>query len=211
MRPRHAALLLTLCCPLAAPASALAQERAGEDHPKFVPSRDVVVDYISREGDSESRVKLSYIVKGERVRIEADGDGGYMVLDREHQRMMVLVAQRHGYAILPLDPVIARVFQLDPQAHYARAGTDAVAGQECTVWRISGSGPDAVTCVTADGVILRAETTEQDGPSLQASSVRYGPLAEALFAPPPGYRRLEAPPQGARAPAPPPSAGAKSP
>ena len=70
-----------------------------------------------------------------------------------------------------------------------RRGQDQVAGLPCTEWETRDSqGQPALTCFTADGVMLRARR----GAAVLAIATRvaYGPMDPALFNAPPGYNHV---------------------
>lgn len=195
MKPAHIRLLARLVILLAAAAGpAIAQDR-----PQAAPTRDVAVDYRTRDQDgTEIIIRMSYGAKSSRIRVESPAQPGFAVMDRIKATTMVVLPDNHGYLIAPLDPTVSRMFELDPKANYERGESTKIAGVECTTWKISGSGPEATACVTVDGVILRARVAENDGPTVEAVAVTYKDIPESQFAPPAGFKKLEMPKQPAR-------------
>jgi hypothetical protein len=72
---------------------------------------------------------------------------------------------------------------------YQRRGEDQVAGLPCTEWEARDSvGQPAVTCFTADGVMLRVRRGDQV--LAVATRVTYAPQPAALFQVPDGFERV---------------------
>jgi hypothetical protein len=73
-----------------------------------------------------------------------------------------------------------------PAGGFVRRGEDAVAGLACTEWETRDrDGRQALVCITADGVLLRADSEGQA--LVSAVSVQYAPQDPAVFQVPPGY------------------------
>ncbi len=68
-----------------------------------------------------------------------------------------------------------------------------MAGLDCTVWNLTGKQGTGSACITADGVVLRADgqARREGSGRLEATSVAYGPQPAALFEPPPGFQRMD--------------------
>ena len=77
------------------------------------------------------------------------------------------------------------------QRHHATR----VAGRACTLWDVRSGRDSATSCLTADGVLLRAEgrTGDAAGSTLEAVRVQDGPQPPALFHPPAGGMALRVP------------------
>ncbi|HET8996739.1 MAG TPA: DUF4412 domain-containing protein [Acetobacteraceae bacterium] len=166
------------------------------------PARDVVVRYqvtgAHGPGDS-AQVTIHYASQGRRMRIEPAGRPSYMIVDGVADRMEMVMPSQHVYVEMPYDPQMLMNFK-DKDATFTPQGTKTIAGLGCTVYKVDSREHPGQICVTSDGVILRArgQDASHHG-SLQAVSVGYSPQPASLFAPPPGFHKLE--------PAHPPQAG----
>ena len=73
-------------------------------------------------------------------------------------------------------------------------GTDKIAGLACTTYDTSGTGHDGQVCLTDDGVLLRGWSIENGArQTMEAVTVTYAAQPAALFAPPPGFTKLDMP------------------
>ena len=178
--------------------SATASGAMAQDHPAFVPQRDVTVTYaisgLGKEGNGPTSVRVAVASGGTRARIEPDSLPGYMIMDRTDNRFMMVMAAQRIYMEMPGAMNRADEYMLNDKMHFVRKGRDRVAGYRCTNWdmtspKMSGSG-----CITDDGVILRGETQTQDGPvRIIATAVSYAAVPDNLFRPPAGFQRMEIP------------------
>lgn len=198
-RPLPAAIVLATL--LAAPALA--------DQPLIHPTHDVAVTYRVLDGTSiggmkgPHEVRMYWSHRGNLVRIDAGGAEGWAIIDFARHQMTVVMTAQHSYMQMPLDPNrTPGLFALPPGTTMTRAGHDTVAGQGCTVWNVTSPHGDGTACITADGLMLRAQghgTAQQAGHTmagqggLQAISVAYGPQNAALFAPPAGFQPFSIP------------------
>lgn len=171
--------------------------------PVLHPQHDVVVQYrvTGPQGPSDSgEVTIHYAMDGQRMRIEPAGRPSYMIVDRAAQRMDVVMPAQQIYIQLPYDPRAIMKFE-DKDAKFTPHGSETVAGLHCTVYQVRSRGGSGQICLTDDGVMLQAEGQgSHPNGSLEAVQVRYAAQPASLFAPPPGFRKLEPaqrPPQGA--------------
>ena len=183
-------------------ALALAMSAASaEDRPPAMPTRDVVVTYkVDRPPPftdtvawlvAEGRIRTEGVNRRDRVAHLIDTRGNKVVVvldkDREYTDFGPLAAA------MTMDYVFAR-----PGLTLTEEGSDTIAGEACTVWRIDPAGiddPDSArhACITADGVPLRlvdgcgaAATTRYT-----ATRVVYGPQDPARFRPPADYKHAD--------------------
>ena len=183
-----AALIATL--PLAAQA---------QDRPQIYPTRDVAVTYrVSGQGQG-AELTMQWLAAQRLMRMNMPGGVGYMVADHQNQRgFMVMEAMR---TIMDVPMQQAASIQRDMQnANFTRGGTEKIAGTDCTVWRYQGQSQSGEACITADGVMLRAQGNSQ-GQQGQMEAVRlaYGAQDPAQFQRPQGYQTMQVPqgmPQG---------------
>ncbi len=184
---KHAVAAAVLAVALPAVASA---------NPTLRPTRDVVVQYNvsgSAGGPGKSsEVTIHYKAGGQRMRIEPQGQPGYMIVDRTTGHMdMVMPAQR-VYMDLPYDPKKIMNFEQN-DARFSRRGTDTVAGLQCTVYDVENRGHSGQVCLTDDGVMLRAHGGgAQHSGRLRAVKVTYETQPDSLFTPPPGFHKMDA-------------------
>jgi hypothetical protein len=109
----------------------------------------------------------------------------------------VLEAEREFHDLGRIASVLVAPYQpTGSNRRLRREGTDRVAGQACTVWRIDppAGEEDEVkrACITADGVPLRLVTGEGSEAETDyvATEVSYAPQDPARFRVPQGYRPL---------------------
>ncbi len=196
---RFGIALAALLC--AAPGLAMAQ-----DHPIYLPTRDVTVTYsfsgTGRTAHQPGTLRIAIAAGGTRARIEPDAMPGYMILDRAHNQMMMVLAPQHMYMEMPGAMNRADEYLLNDKMRFARKGSDTVIGYRCTVWEMSSDKGTGTGCITDDGVILRGESTNKDGSTahVTATAVAYGALSDSLFAPPAGFQRMEIPTGGGMPP-----------
>lgn len=127
------------------------------------------------------------------MRVDTPTPGVYMIVDYATRRMSMVSDADRG--VLELE---AKAGPLPGQAPagsdtgFVRGGAAQVAGLACTEWRtVDSRGAATVACITADGVLLRAQ---QGGRVLaEAARVTYGPLDPGAFRVPEGYARANRP------------------
>lgn len=186
MRTMLAAALIA-ALPLAAQA---------QDRPQIFPTRDVAVTYaVSGQGQG-GELTMQWSAAQKLMRMNMPGGVGYMVADHQNQRgFMVMEAMR---TIMDVPMQQAAGMQRDMEnARFTRGGTEKIAGTDCTVWRYQGQAQSGEACITADGVMLRAEGNAQGQQGrMQAVRVAYGAQDPAQFRRPQGYQSMQMP-QGA--------------
>lgn len=166
-----------------------------QDRPATTPTRDVDVLYRALAAGRPVEQRSRFAVSAQKVRIDTPSPGLYLIVDRAARTMEMVSDAEHGVLEMPYDPAsTVGGFASHPGVApgFARAGTDLVAGQDCTEWQTTDSAGRPVTaCFTADGVLLRARV----GPTVlvEATRVVYGPIEPSVFAVPPGYKRAAAP------------------
>jgi hypothetical protein len=164
----------------------LALPARADERPSTTPTRDV--DIVYRIGGGlEQRMRWGVALG--KLRVDPPSPGLYMVIDtasrsiamvREGERSVLRIA---GAAKLPGPATATR---------FTRKGSGQIAGLTCTNWDTTDAqGSPTTTCLTHDGVLLRA--ANPDGVLLEASSVSYIPQGEAVFRLPQDYKVIEAP------------------
>jgi hypothetical protein len=168
-----------------------------QDRPVFPPTRDVAVTYRTNTSQpgTPQQLLVRYSVQADRLRVEA-GPPSYLLIDRRTREGTVVMEQLGIMSPLPKRAGLDQAFILESGRHFTRRGAETVAGLRCTVWEVTTDAGEGTACVTADGVLLRANGRDRRGQtgSLEATNVAYAPQPEALFHPPANLRRVELPP-----------------
>ena len=182
------------------PSLALAQ-------PRLIPAGDVDVLYQldgaaaqQIPGGAADGVRLQWDAAGQRLRAEPVGQPVYAITDLRRRVADLVFAAQSSVLELPLRGGDPQTLLAGADAHFTRQGNSHVLGMECTEWTVHARHVDATGCVTADGVVLRAEGTWNGQPGRAvAQSVARGPISDARFEPPPNFLRVPLGlPQGGR-------------
>jgi hypothetical protein len=198
---RRLALAALLALPCIAPAS----NAWAQDRPPLAPTRDATIDYRIEGGASGGarQMRMQFTAGGKLIRIEMPGQQGYVVMDRNANRILFIMAGAKRYLERPLPPGHQAPFEVSQGRAFVRKGTETIAGVPCTVWEGKGDR-HGFGCITEDGLVLRGESEMPNGGhmSLIATAVSTAPLGAAVFAPPAGFTRMEMPagPPGAPRP-----------
>lgn len=190
MRPT---LLLLPLAALLLPAQAPAP-----DKPAVQPIRDVTVEYKMMDSDGPDapprarQITVYWANGGKLMRIQMADDRYYVVINRNTNRMMMVLLDQHGYVEGPFDPKRQTGFTVPADLPLLRGESDIVAGNPCTLWNAKIGYGSSALCVTDDGVVLSAQGNRQDHVGdLTATSVIYGPQPATVFDPPPDFRKLD--------------------
>jgi hypothetical protein len=195
--------LMTLGLSLLLPVIAQAQE-----HPHFLPSKDVVVTYRLSGGDmgnGAQKLRVTYADGGQRERIdyfrwvEANYPFSALVIDRAADKLLIINGEAKAYIETNIGKLMTPDMRFaSPNMHYTRLAITAVADQPCTDWTIQPLDikvPGGTVCVTDGGLILRVTQTGIATPGMVALSVAYGSPPDSAFAVPEGFTRKELPSQ----------------
>jgi hypothetical protein len=130
------------------------------------------------------------------MRVETDDRAiGFLLVDpTARTAKMVMPGARHFFDVpIARDHRAALLF--GNTLGYSRRGRARVAGHDCTIWDARAGADTATVCLTADGVLLRAQgkTGDLAGSELQATQVDYAIQPAALFLLPADYRPLALP------------------
>jgi hypothetical protein len=178
----------------ALPAAAQAQDR-----PQIFPTRDVAVTYRVAGQGQAAELTLLWSAAQRMMRMNMPQGLGYMVADHQGQRGFMVMEQMRMIMDVPMEQ--AGGFQRDLQnARFTRGGTEKIAGHDCTVWRYQSASQSGDACITADGVMLRGNSTAQGAQGrMEATRVVFAPQDAGLFRRPQGYQTMQMPqgmPQG---------------
>ena len=197
MRPALLAALLT----------AVALPALAQDKPLTFPTRDVSITYrflgTPPGGQTLPEMTMSWIAASQVVRMDMGGMG-WMVADHQAQRGFMVMDQARMVMEIPMAQVMRQAGP-SPTATYRRTGSSSVAGLACDLWSFQDGANAGTACITADGVMLRAEGSSQGhAGGMEATAVTYGPQDPARFQRPNGYQTMQMPtgaPPGGRPPA----------
>ena len=187
---RHLLTILALLIPAAAWAQTPppAATATTADAPPALPTRDVDVTYQTTPGGPSSGLVVEqrsrFSTAAQRTRLDMPTPGLFSIMDyRTHTMSVVSQADRK---VLETHGAPAG------QGAYIRRGQDQVAGLPCTEWEIPDNvGRPALTCFTADGVMLRARRGTQV--LAIATRVTYAPQSPDLFTIPQDFDRISSP------------------
>ncbi len=172
---------------------------AAQTHPTVFPTRDVTVDYhiAGTLPLPVQDVRVQAQAGAERLRVEQP-DRLVLLVDRPLRRALMLLTAQHAMLSLPWPSQVQQGLDLLARARFVRQGEDAQAGVACTIYDVSANDRHALACITADGVLLRADGVVRgksgDGSyHLAAKAVSYAPLDPAIFNAPPGMTSFKLP------------------
>jgi hypothetical protein len=185
-------LLILALLALTAPAWA-------EATPMIHPSRDVAVEYRSSgtpHGPAAAPgavVTMRFSSKSGRIRIDGASGRGYAILDPGAGEMTMVMEERHMYVERAADPGMIAMFKAT-NGSFKKIGSDTIAGVACTIYDATFNEHAGQVCLTDDGVMLRARSTDADRQrELEAVTVTYADQPANLFEVPAGYQKLEMP------------------
>ncbi|MSO90503.1 MAG: hypothetical protein EXR01_02790 [Acetobacteraceae bacterium] len=183
-------ILLTLLLLLATPWPARADRPAN-----LLPLRDIAVLYrVSGQPDQESReALLRYTAVARVLRLETPGRGaGHVLVDPIRRQAHMILPGGGQFIELPVGQDRRFALLLNPATPFTRRGTARIAGHVCTLWDVHGGRDSATLCLSAAGILLRAQATrgELAGRSLEAVRVEIAPQDPALFQLPAQAREL---------------------
>jgi hypothetical protein len=185
---------------IAASALLPAVQALAQPGPPAAPTRDVAVTYRNQDDGKTKELGIRWSVAEGRMRI--DTPEGAFIRDLRANKDILLMTQQRMFLEGKVGSKTGTGLDLvKPGDTVRREGTDRVAGQDCTIWRIEAKKEDPEdeaevkrACVTADGVPLRVVETEggEQGRTTIATRVEYGRQDPALFRVPEGYRPFDA-------------------
>jgi hypothetical protein len=172
-------------------AALVAQPALAQDRPPLFPTRDVAVTYRTLgEAAQLPAITMSWLAAQQLMRSDMPGMG-YMIMDQRNQRAFMVVEQARMIMDIPTGQAMAQAGP-SPNATFRREGSATVAGHACTIWSYQDGGNQGRACVTAEGVMLRAEGTSQGRTGgMEATQVAFGPQDPARFQRPQGYQAMQ--------------------
>lgn len=169
-----------------------------QDRPQIFPTRDVAVTYRVSGPATGAEMTMLWSAAQRLMRMNMPGGAGYMVADHANQRGFMVMEAMRMIMDVPMQQAAGYQKELE-NARFTRGGTERIAGTDCTVWRYQGQAQSGEACITADGVMLRAQGNAQGQQGrMEATRVVYAPQDPSLFRRPQGYQAMQAPamPQG---------------
>ena len=177
---------------------ALVPAGAAMAQPMLVPGRDVAVLYqlggaaaAQIPGGAPNGVRLLWDAAGQRLRTEPVGQPIYAITDLGRRVADIVFAAQNAYIEMRIKGGDPQTLLAGRDARFTRHGAGRLLGLDCTEWAIHSRKLDGVACITADGVVLRAEgTVDGQAGSVTAQSVAFTAQPPDRFAPPEGFFRL---------------------
>ena len=180
----------------------LATPAFAQDRPPLFPTRDVSVTYRVNGGPQPgAEMTMSWLSTGQLMRVDLPGGVGFMVSDHQNQRGFMVMEQQRMIMDVPIAQAAGHI-QAMQNARFTRGSNDTVAGTPCTNWTYESQGRTGTGCITAEGVMLRAQSSQGQQGSLEAVCVAFGPQDPSRYQRPQGYQAMQMPqvPPGAGAP-----------
>ncbi len=166
--------------------------------PLLVPTADADVVYRVTgpaaeqiPGGAPDGVRLQWDAARQRLRADPLGRPAYAIADLPHRLAQVVFPAQNSVLELPLRGGDPQSLLTGVDIHFTRRGTSHLLGLDCTEWTVHSPRLDGTGCVTADGIVLRADGryNGQSG-SMLALSVARGPVPLERFMLPDAYFRL---------------------
>lgn len=166
------------------------------------PTRDVTVTYrmntpaTAGAVSAPQEMRMAFSATAGKQRTDLPGGMGWMLVDRKANTAVMVMDEQKSTMAMPPATVEAMTQGVPPGATFTQKGTATVAGTACTEWDVAAGPGQGTSCITDDGVLLRAVATPPGGAPMtvmEATKVTYGPVDPALLSVPSGYAALSAP------------------
>lgn len=172
---------------------------AAQTAPPLKPTRDFSATYALTSRGTTAQLEIAYSAALDRQRT-AIGEQGVVLTDPRAGRMTMLNPRQRMAMEMPLamgqGGTDAGAFLALDQYRFERIGADRVAGQPCTLWRVTGKdGRQGRFCVHEAGVLLRGEYGDEatGRGTMEATRVSFETQPASLFEIPDGYQRMQMP------------------
>jgi len=169
-----------------------------QDRPIDLPTRDVAVSYrvSGRAARQVQSFRVRFTAALRQLRVETDERAiGFLLVDPTARTARMVIPGARHFVELPLARDKRAMLLFSDRLAFARRGRARVAGHDCAIWDVRAGADAATACITADGVLLRAQgrTGDLSGDELQATRVDYALQPAALFQLPADFRPLALP------------------
>jgi len=167
-----------------------------DDHPAFLPDRDVAVSYeVSAPGRPVMQYQLQYSAADQRARIDDPARGLFFLADLQAGRAELVVPALNSVVDAPdLSGLTAQLANAG-NARFTPLGPGHYAGLGCEKYLVLGEQGSGTACLTPDGVILHFAGHDAHGSAeVTADSVSYQTVPPEALAPPEGFSRITLPP-----------------
>jgi hypothetical protein len=176
-------------------ASGACRPAGAQERPlNIYPAHDVAITYtvIDDQRNTSSVVDMHWRGGGQEARVDLPG-GTYAVVDRGSDLASLVLPRQHIVMQIRLSATPVAEFLPDQSAEFTRGGSDTVIGHRCDLWTLRNANGTASVCLTADGVVLRAQGKAKDGEAggVIATAVNYVPQPQGLFTAPADFPKLD--------------------
>eukprot|EP01037_Dinobryon_pediforme_P005243 gene5243-5295_t len=161
-----------------------------EDRPLTQPTRDVDVIYMVAGPSTPLAQRMRWGITAGKLRVDPPSAGMYVIIDTASHSMQAVREGDRSVVTMGAGP--GALPGVTPGGSFVKRGGATIAGLACTQWETRDTtGRNVLACLTADGVLLRVEA---DGlVLLEALTVDFAPLPEAVFRVPADYRKITPP------------------
>ena len=184
--------LVTILAAILPAAAIVAGAGPAPAHPAMVPAHDALVAYHLASATGEPiDLRVAYLAGGKHIRFNLP-DLSYILVTPAQQAVEMVVPLESTYADMPWETGPQSLFVLDERAHFIRKGDLTVAGQKCTQWDVVQEQDKHTVCVTADGLVLRNQSSDPQGRRnlVEATIVRTEPVPPDLFVVPKEFEKI---------------------
>ena len=180
-------LLLAACALVATEAGGT--EAWAQDRPPMAATRDATVGYKTTGREAGHAMEISYGAASGLMRIDNPTIGGYAIVDRKGRRVTMVMTEMRMFMEMAASGMPGQPALPEEDAKFTRKGTETIAGQTCTVWDFAAANGTGSVCMTTEGILLRARTS--DGSGMEATKVTYAAIPAGNFSPPAGFTKMD--------------------
>ncbi len=168
-------------------------ETSDAQAPLTQPTRDVDVVYMMAGPSGPLAQRMRWGIAAGKLRVDPPTPGMYVVIDTATHNMQAVREGDRSVVTMSGPQAAPQAFPgVAASGGYQRGGALNVAGLGCTQWKTRDTaGRQVLACLTGDGVLLRAEADSLV--LLEALSVDFAPLPDAVFRIPADYRKITPP------------------
>ena len=171
---------------------------AADRAPTYLPTHDVAVSYqVSGKAAQQVRSVLArFSAARNLLRLETEDRAmGFVLVDLLARTAKLMVPSVHQAVDLPLARDRRAALLFGDGVRFTRRGNSHVLGRPCVDWDVQADRDTATVCLTADGVLLRAQGRggEAADSSLVATRIDEAPQSPSLFRMPSGNGGMNLP------------------